>query len=381
MNTNENQGRAQHKARSVVYVVTNPSGANAVEAFTRDVATGRLAHLGRYETGGEGDAFTGGFESHALVGNNRFVYAVNPGSDTISAFAVQDDGALRLIGTVPSGGRRPVSLALHGNLLYVANEGNVPGSAAQDQLPGSYAGFHVRDNGSLEPIPSAHVQLQRGDSPGEILLNHDGTRLVACRLGTNIIDSFHVGRDGALSRGATLAGQPGAFGALFSPTSPDQLVVALAGADVGAPAPGVASYALTSEAPRPISVVTDPAQEDPCWLAIAPDGRRVWASAFIPRSLSLYAIEPDGRLTKLSALIPADGPGSTDIALDPAGRFLYQLRAFDVPSSGQTPLVPQIAVLEVTGNTADGGLRLVQSLSLPADLDEAGVMGMLVIDL
>ena len=386
MNTNEGQDSARaQNAGSAVYVVTNPSGANAVEAFIRDPATGRLTHLGRYETGGQGDHSTAAFTSHALVGDRRFLYAVNPGSDSISAFAVQSDGSLRLLGTVPSGARRPVSLALHGNVLYVANDGNIPPSAPQDQLPGSYAGFHVREDGRLEPIASSTIPLERGESPGEILFNHDGTRLIACRLGTSIIDSFHVGPDAVLSRGATLAGQQGAFGAMFSPTHPAQLFVTLKGAlvlaDTRPPAPGVASYALTDEAPRQISVVTDPSSQDPCWLAVAPDGRRLWASSFIPRSLTLYAIDDDARLTKLSAYIPADGPGSIDVALDPAGRFLYQLRAFDVPSGGHVPTIPQIAVLEVTGDSADGGLRLVQSLPLAADLDHTGVMGMRVIDL
>ncbi len=386
MNTNEGQGSAgARNARSAVYVVTNLSGSNAVEAFTRDPATGRLAHLGRYETGGQGDHSVAALQSHALAGDRRFLYAVNPGSDSIAAFAVQGDGSLRLLGTVPSGARRPVSLALHNNLLYVANDGNIPPSAPEDQLPGSYAGFRVREDGRLEPIPSSTIPLPRGESPGEILFNHDGSRLIACRLGTSTIDSFHVGPDGVLSRGATLAGQQGAFGAGFSPTHPAQFFVTLKGslvlADTRPPAPGVASYALTDEAPRRISVVTDPSSLDPCWLAVAPDGRRLWASSFIPRSLTLYAIDDDGRLAKLSAYIPADGPGSIDVAIDPAGRFLYQLRAFDVPSVGRVPTVPHIAVMEITGDSADGGVRPVQAMPLPADLDLAGVMGILVIDL
>jgi 6-phosphogluconolactonase (cycloisomerase 2 family) len=379
-----NQGKNEAGGRpagSVVYIVTNPSGPNAVDAFTRDPATGQIAYQGRYETGGQGDPFAGGFESHALVGDRRYVYAVNPGSDTISAFAVQNGGSLRLLGAVPSGGRRPVSLALHGNLLYVANEGNIPGSPPEDLLPGSYAGFRVREDGRLEPIAGSTVPLQPGDSPGEILFNHDGTRLIACRLGGNLIDSFHVRPDGHLERGAELRGQPGPFGSTFSPTHPTQLIVTLAGAEAGPPAPGVASYSLTEEGLRPISVVTDAALKDPCWAAITPDGKRLWASSFIPRSLTLYSIDDQGRLTQQSSYIPADGPGSTDIALDPAGRFLYQLRAFDVVRGRSGSIVPQIAVLEVTGGAADGGLRPVQSLSLSTDLDRAGVTGILVVDL
>jgi 6-phosphogluconolactonase (cycloisomerase 2 family) len=364
-----------------VYVITNQAGKNAVEAFTRDPGTGRITHKGRYETGGEGDPFTGGVESHALVGDRRRLFAVDPGSDTISSFAVQEDGALRLLGAVPSGGRRPLSLALHGDLLYVANQGNIPGSAPSDQLPASYTGFRVRPNGRLEPIAGSTIALERGDSPGEILFNHDGTRLIACRLGGGIIDTFHVSREGLLERASALPGLPGPFGSMFSPTRPAQLFVTLAAGEAGPPAPGVVSYELTDGALSTISVVTDAALKDPCWVAVTPDGKQLWASSFIPRSLTRYAIDDEGRLTQQSSYMPSEGPGSTDIALDAAGRFLYQLRAFDVVKLRDGSITPEIAVLEVTGDAADGGLRLVQSLSIATDLDRAGVTGMLIIDL
>jgi hypothetical protein len=70
--------------------------------------------------------------------------------------------------------------------------------------------------------------------------------------------------------------------------------------------------------------------------------------------------------------------GSTDIALDRDGRFLYQLRAFEVPD-GAVAVQPRIAVLRVTGNFAtNAGLETVQTLELPADLDVTGVMGLAI---
>ena len=188
-----------------------------------------------------------------------------------------------------------------------------------------------------------------------------------------------IERGGHLEREGALRNQPGPFGAIFSPTNHDQLLVTLSGVDVGPPAPGVASFSLTGAA-RAISVLTDAALEDPCWLAITPDGRYLWASAFLPRSLTLYSVDKQGHLTQHSSNISEGGPGSTDIALDSSGRFLYQLRAFDVVAGADGVITPQIAVLEVTGRTENGGLRPVQLLTLSEDLGSAGVMGMLVID-
>lgn len=374
--------RRTDQVQSVVYVVTNPDGKNAVEAYSRDRSSGRLTHLGRYETDGRGDPNVGGVESHSLVGDRHFVYVVNPGSDTVSAMAVRNDGSLRLLGSAPSGGRRPVSVAVHGNLLYVVNQGNIPGSAEPDQLPASYSGFHIRADGTLEPIAGSTITLPRGASPGEILFNRDGSRLIACQLGGNLIDTYYVGKNGILQRGAQLTGLPGAFGSLFNPRVPANLLVTLAGGEAGPPAPGVVSFRLADDGLHQVSLITDAEQKDPCWLAITPDGRCLWASSFIPRSLTMYVVDGEGRITKGGANIPpATGLGSTDIAVDPAGRFLYQLRAFDVDSNGQNPLVPEIHVFSVTANGAEGNVHQIQTVAMPKDLDSTGVMGMLVIDL
>ena len=55
--------------------------------------------------------------------------AVNAGSNTVSLFRVRGDH-LRLKQVIASGGQFPVSIAVHGNLVYVLNaggEGSVQG--------------------------------------------------------------------------------------------------------------------------------------------------------------------------------------------------------------------------------------------------------------
>ncbi len=381
----ESDSRESHE-KSAVYLISNPGGANSVLAFSRDRATGKLTPKGLYLTGGMGDPSVGGFESHSLVNDDRHLYAVNPGDDTISSFAIHEDGSLRLLNVVPSGGRRPVAVAVHDDLLYVANEGNTPGLPADQQLPGSYSGFRVRHDGSLAPVPGSTILLNKGDSPAEILFNHDGTRLIANRLGGNVIDTFHVTRDGRLDRAAPLENQPGPFGAIFSPVHPNQFFVGLASPDAGQPAPGVAAYHLPHiGAPALINAVTDAPQQDPCWSVITRDGRHLWYSAFIPITLTLYSIAQDGHVSEVSANTPHDDDvGSTDVALDSSERHLYRLRAF--PVAGADPRVPRLEVFSTTGKKTDGGLALSQSLSLTADvfsldLTQAGIMGLVVVDL
>lgn len=370
---------------SFAYTITNPDGPNAVEAFRRNTRTGRLTHIGRFPTDGTGDPFVGAFQQHSLASHGRFLYAVNPGSDTITAFAINADGSLEHLGTVPSNGRRPVSLAVHGQLLYVANEGSIPGEGADTA---SYSGFHIRPNGTLRPIPDSTIPVSVGGSLADVLFNERGDLLVGTRLAGNIIDSFRVGDDGRLTDHKTVPGSGGPFGAVFNPAKPRQLLVSLAVPEVfGAPAPGVALYILRGDGTLSRrDVITDNALVDPCWIAITPNGSIFWTSSFIPRTLVAFALSDDGHITQLSTYDPQDREpngvviGSSDIALDKAGAFLYQLRAFSVPD-GETAVVPRLHVFRVTGQWhVNAGLELVQELDLPRDLDETGIIGLLLVD-
>ncbi|MFN8558217.1 MAG: beta-propeller fold lactonase family protein [Dehalococcoidia bacterium] len=57
-----------------------------------------------------------------LSANNQYLFAANAGSNDISVFAVQA-GGLRLLDRMASGGVRPTSLTVAGDLLYVLNAG------------------------------------------------------------------------------------------------------------------------------------------------------------------------------------------------------------------------------------------------------------------
>lgn len=356
---------------STLYLVTNSSGMNAVQALDRDPHTGMIELAGRYGAGGTGNPSVGGASSHSVVVSDQALYAVNPGSATIAIFQIRAGGALRLAGTVPTRTPRPVSLALHGSLLYVANQGS-------GSVPGSYLGFRIEPDGNLEEIRGSEVPLRVGSGPSEILFSPDGSHLIACRLGSGVVDSFRVREDGMLVDQGTLSMQPGPFGACFSPTRTDQFFVALARGELGAPAPGVASYTVAEALPQRISVATDASLRDPCWVAISPRGDRLWASSFLPRALTLYQVSPLGELEQLSSSIAAEGPGSTDILLDPSGRFLYQLRAFSVGDMRGASPVPRVVVYEVTESGLGGGVHMIQSLELSEDLARAGVMGLVL---
>ena len=61
-----------------------------------------------------------------ITRDGRFLLAVDAGSNQISVLRIGADGSLQAVsgGPVASGGIQPISITVHDNLVYVANEGN-----------------------------------------------------------------------------------------------------------------------------------------------------------------------------------------------------------------------------------------------------------------
>jgi 6-phosphogluconolactonase len=313
-----------HPSRSAgsVYVNDNSATHNAVAAFRRH-PDGSLTPLpgSPFSTGGAGTG-TGigsqGSLQSALGG--RFVLAVDAGSNQISTLAVAKDGSLRPVrgGTVSSGGIEPVSIAVHGNLVYVANAG--AGAS-------NYTGFVLGFDGVLHHLPDSTVALPDDAQPGDVLFNGTGTRLAGTRVGTSLIDSFVVTRDGRLraAPGSPFAAQgPGPFGSEFRPTSPGQLYVSNAHGGTGA---GTVSAFRDGRDGRLTSIGASPFadhQTAPCWVEISHDGRYLFTVNTGQPSISSYAINRDGSLTLLgsTSFKNPTGLAPVDARLSPDGSTL-----------------------------------------------------------
>ena len=305
------------------YVNDNTAGTNTIAVLDRH-ADGRLTPRAGspFSTGGAGTGT--GLSSQGAVQvtpDGRFVIAVDAGSDQISVLRIQDDGGVRQVigGTVSSGGSLPVSVAVHGNLVYVAN--------AADGAS-NYTGFRLGANGRLHPIADSTVALPDGSQPGDVLFNGRGTKLVGTRINTALIDSFTVGSDGRLTAavGSPYAAQGvGPFGSEFRPTNPDQLFVSNAHDGAGA---GTVS-AFNDSATGVLSAIGSSPFADnqtaPCWVEISHDGRFLFTVNTASGTISRYSIADDGQLTLLGStpVGATGGVGAVDAALSPDGATLY----------------------------------------------------------
>src|SRR2546427_6954958 len=124
-----------------VYTLTNQVGGNAVAVFARG-ADGRLTAAGTVSTGGTGTGASLGSQSAvAQSDDGRWLFAVNAGSNDVSVFSVSPAG-LALASRTASGGTLPISLTVHGDVLYVLNGGG----------SGNISGFTLGASGDLTPI-------------------------------------------------------------------------------------------------------------------------------------------------------------------------------------------------------------------------------------
>jgi 6-phosphogluconolactonase len=367
---------------SFLYVLTNPNGPNAVDAFSRNRQNGKLTFLGRFFTGGVGNFDVGASQQHSLVFNDGRLYAVNPGSNNISVMAIRDDGSLQLLSLTPSGGPSPVSIAIHDDLLYVANQGDPVFDPGDPSTPGTnignYTGFRIGDDGRLKRIENSTVQLDPGDTPTDLIFNPPGDLLIGARVHGRIIDTFRVNPNGRLTRAALLRNQPGPFGITFSPVHHNQLFAA------SFFLPGANSYNVSNRGEvNEVSQSADPTPgEDNCWTAFTRDGRSLWTASFEPNIISLFLVSPSGALEFQSAHKEEEARGEStvsDIAVDSAGRFLYSLRPFPIEAI-------KIHVMRITSTPSlNGGLADVQDAFMPPFIgpdgtDSRGPMGLVLVE-
>jgi 6-phosphogluconolactonase len=306
----------QNEMTGAVYVQTNDAAKNEVVAFRR-AADGSLARAGSYETGGRGTGERHLPSQSSIVVNDGHVLVANAGSDEVSLFEVEDEG-LRLVGAVMSGGSRPVSIALHGELVYVLNNGS-----------SSIAGFRIGGDG-LQPLEGSTRPLSADDADGaQIAFSPDGRTLVVTERGTNSISAYAVDERG-YADGPTTIACPGETPYGFDFTADGAVVVTEAfGGAIGKAA--ASSYALAAPGElAPVSHSVADTRSEVCWAVVTDDGRFAYVTNFGDGTISSYRISADGSIELAEAVAASTQlgvPGVRDEALSANGRFLYALDA------------------------------------------------------
>jgi 6-phosphogluconolactonase len=307
-----------------VFTATNDAAGNNIIVFDR-AADGTLTQADSFSTGGLGTGTGLGNQGGLVLSSNgKRLLVVNAGSDDISVFRVHRDH-LTLKDQVPSGGQRPISIAIHKDIVYVLNAGGLVGGS--DNI----SGFTLSHKGELTPIPNSTLPLSAASTdPAQISFSSDGNFLIVTEKATNIIDTYSVDANGlATGPNSQPSAGIGPFG--FAVNKLDQVFIseAFGGA---ADASAVSSYSLNNAGILTTIDASEATTETAaCWVVLSKNEKFAYDTNTGSGTVSGFSIDSTGNLTLLdpSGVSATTGPGPIDMALTKNGLFMYTLNSGD----------------------------------------------------
>jgi 6-phosphogluconolactonase (cycloisomerase 2 family) len=357
--------------RHTVYIDANITGGNAVLAYDMH-ADGSLAALpgSPFATGGLGfydSSFVlGPFDVDqevAIKGN--VLYAVNAGSNSISALNIGPDGGLSPVKGQPyaSGGGTPVSLGLHGGTVVAVNSAQDPAQAGKGFVPNLTVSA-VLPGGGLAIVPGFDTALPADAQPSQALTTNTGPFVFTAEFpGGGMLNAYYQHPNGKL----TLTDsellpmepndvQPLPLGMWANPKSPYLYVGFVNTGEVGVYTIG-AGGKLQFVGKEPSSGIAV------CWLRVDKGGRFLYSSNTGDNSMSVYDLSNPTTPIEIQHLLIGGMGGVQQFSLSPDQTFLYLLQEENSPAS--VGLSNMLYVMQVDGKTGMLTLLPQDTVKLP----------------
>ena len=374
-----NEMGMSHRGGGNLYMQTNETR-NVVVNY-RWSERGTLTEAERVPTGGAGSGVLSpiyhisrpndfeGAGSVILTPDRRYLFATNAGDNSVSSFAISEDGELTLVdtkrtGNATRGGAKSLAYAPSSRTLFVVHSFgpdhirlmSVDGEGKLTPRPEQYS-VSTRDWPNRVPTmavlsPDAKF-LILGTTFDELptAKNPDGSLILWIPHGNgklHIIASnapdpdglviFPVNRDGTLGKPSLHdAGGASPFYLAFLHGRPDTFVLGYAVSDA------VSMGKIDADGKISIGPLvkinnSSAVPSELCWLAVSPDDRFVFSTDFGYSYLSSFRIEGNGlSIAKdpASLKVPGDGTfraidgsvssGPSDSWMTPGGEYLYQI--------------------------------------------------------
>lgn len=317
---------------------------------------GSLNQEAIYSTGGRGGALTGPvvdyLASEGFLGydsRHHLLYAVKAGSNTVTVFRVSGDRLLP-VQVVPSGGQFPVSVAVHGSVVYVANA----------RAGGPIQGHRVVGDRLLR-IPAWNRKLGLPQS-AEAEFTHTVGQIGFTRNGSQLIVTTKAAGNSIQTSPIDLLGGP-AQKAVTSSDDPGARPLRLRIRPTGAP-PGHGGrhqqcgdfYGFPDwEAALTDRVATN--QMATCWIVVS--GDMLYASNASSGSLSGYQAVTHGPLVSLGNTVT--DAGTVDASVSSDGRFVY----VQTGAGG---------VIDAYRRNSNGSLTEIGSVTVPRGIGGEGIV-------
>lgn len=314
--------------------------------------------------------------------DGRFLFAVNQGSGSVTAFRIRGDGALDRIGTFASGGVQPDSIGIAGNHLYVANRGDaaagVPGTVAPN-----VTAFTINPDGSLAPVPNSTATFPVGTFVTQTLISRDGRFLFAEVAGLegaaqgNTLAPFQIRADGTLqpAPGGNVSAGPNT-GLILGAAAHPYLNIVYSGLTAAGQV-GVFTYDETGRT----SFVGASADQGraPCWCVVSADGRFLYVANTATNSVGVYSLADPLRPVQIQDLVlggPLSAEGATavfQLAIDPTGRSLYVIGQSTDPAVQQGNQLHTLTIARDGTLTERTGPVLFAPGTVPGDAHPQGI--------
>lgn len=373
------QTGTSHPRGGNLYMQTNELR-NAIVHY-RWSANGTLTEAERVDTGGAGSGVVSpiyhvsrpndfeGAGSVILTPDRRFLFATNAGDNSVSSFAVSEDGTLRLVdtqrtGNATSGGAKSLVYAPSSHMLFVVHTFgpdhirlmSVDGEGKLTPRPEQYS-ISTKDwpnrvptmavlspDGKFLIVGTTFDELPSRKNPdGSLILwiPHGDGRLHV--IASNAPDpdglvTFPVNADGTLGKSSLHdAGGASPFYVGFLHSRPDTFLIGYAVSDA------VSMGKIDADGKISIGplVKIDTSAGVPselCWLAVSPDDRFAFSTNFGYSYVSSFRIDDNGlSIAKdpASQKVRGDGTfraidgvvssGPSDSWISPDGAYLYQI--------------------------------------------------------
>jgi 6-phosphogluconolactonase (cycloisomerase 2 family) len=295
-----------------------------------------------------------------MTPDRKLLFAVNAGSNTISAFRIGAGGSLTLAGQTSSDGVFPFSLTIHGNELYVLNTDST-----------SIAGFTFDSTGAMTPIAGSIQKLTSDATPGfsrQIGFDNTGKVLIVTLLLAPDIDTFAVNAAGVAGPASEVASQnPFPFGFIFNKANQlvDSEVTSMTGEG------STATYSVTSSGSLAPIDNKSSFGALPCWSLVSPNQKFAFVvntgnGAPPGSTMASYTISASGKLKFLGVSLPQKNEYlKTDEFITPNGKYLYVIGHHSTSSAGPATdsyldkyKIASNGVLVPLGSTSAAGVPL-----------------------
>jgi 6-phosphogluconolactonase len=265
--------------------VTNAGASNAVTAF-RVATDGRLLRVSA--TQANPNPAPVGMEPVALIisPNNQFLYVSNRGSDTVTAFSIDDAGALTLVpqtgattnpvsvqGDAPAG----MTVSPNGQFLYVS-------SSTSNVI----TVFQIEASGLLTLVPATGANPNPisvgGTDPKSVRISPNGSFLYVANSGSNTVTAFQIGSNGLLTQVPSTASNQNPIS--VGGTAPNGIIVSSNGQFLYSANGGgnVTTFTigggglLTLAPPSSGNLNPVPAGTNPVAVTLSPDGQALFVA-------------------------------------------------------------------------------------------------------